>query len=725
MNRFRLKAVSILMTAVLGAGVYPPSSCRIQAAGLEISSGEDAVFSEGSITGESEVSGEDVSSWSDIIFGEDEPSGVTVIPEDGIIQDDSIAEDDASDSLFEEETESETEDAGQMGEPEVVMETAELSDNLYAPHTIEIAPGAASIAEFGIESESASATASVNASGSSSVFLFGDQLSGEARRLYDSKVQFYAVDHNTGEWVYVPGKDVYTFRGRLSGITYDKTDPSTLSARDICKGQMMRDMQGAADAFKQDHPEVFWIRSPRIYQYGYKYDKSSVKISEDGTKTATFYIAQINYMPVEPFEGAGNLIAEYESGVSAALTSVRSMADSFNTEGVSGDSPQYRALLVRAADQYLSQRLHYDSAALAEAVSLRKAENNGAAVVVHDVNGIYTSAAAFLPEGEHLSHGAVCEGYAKAMKVICDRLGIPCVCVSGLSDRSRLGSGHMWNAVCIGGVYYLTDPTWDDEGDISHTESSRQYLLVSDYPNNIYLTKRQSTGNLNDSGLDGITIFSYPEISLTCYETSHVFTGQQPGEPDCRHGVSYTKTCQVCAYEEKVEFPPLGHQYEKEVVSPTCTEDGYILFTCVRGDSSYRKVLKAPGHKYKVKVVPPTVRSRGYTAHICVRCGHGYRDSYKPALPGKTYLKKVSAGSAGKFTVEFKRTQKFTKYEVQYSQNADFSDAVSKNVTRSGEYCLVTIRAKKNKVYYVRVRVLSAGGAGAWSVTRRVKTRRK
>lgn len=53
---------------------------------------------------------------------------------------------------------------------------------------------------------------------------------------------------------------------------------------------------------------------------------------------------------------------------------------------------------------------------------------------------------------------AVCEGYAKAMKLLLDRAGVPCLVVSG---RSK-GSSHAWNLVCLDGQYYHVDATWDD-----------------------------------------------------------------------------------------------------------------------------------------------------------------------------------------------------------------------------------------------------------------------
>lgn len=53
---------------------------------------------------------------------------------------------------------------------------------------------------------------------------------------------------------------------------------------------------------------------------------------------------------------------------------------------------------------------------------------------------------------------AVCEGYAKAFKLLCDRAGIPCVLVGGKAN----GGDHMWNYVMIGNTWYLVDLTFDD-----------------------------------------------------------------------------------------------------------------------------------------------------------------------------------------------------------------------------------------------------------------------
>ena len=61
---------------------------------------------------------------------------------------------------------------------------------------------------------------------------------------------------------------------------------------------------------------------------------------------------------------------------------------------------------------------------------------------------------------QHTAYGAlvnkeaVCEGYAKAYKLLMDAMGIPCDVV--------INEEHAWNVVCLEGKWYLVDVTNDD-----------------------------------------------------------------------------------------------------------------------------------------------------------------------------------------------------------------------------------------------------------------------
>ncbi len=60
-------------------------------------------------------------------------------------------------------------------------------------------------------------------------------------------------------------------------------------------------------------------------------------------------------------------------------------------------------------------------------------------------------------------NGPVCSGYSKALKVLCDKVGIPCVLVDGQANSGGSISGHMWNYVQMeNGSWYAVDVSWND-----------------------------------------------------------------------------------------------------------------------------------------------------------------------------------------------------------------------------------------------------------------------
>ncbi len=56
---------------------------------------------------------------------------------------------------------------------------------------------------------------------------------------------------------------------------------------------------------------------------------------------------------------------------------------------------------------------------------------------------------------------AVCEGYSKALLMLCEQAGILCIPVNGRSTEPD-GELHMWNKVQLDGEWYNIDVTWDD-----------------------------------------------------------------------------------------------------------------------------------------------------------------------------------------------------------------------------------------------------------------------
>jgi len=68
--------------------------------------------------------------------------------------------------------------------------------------------------------------------------------------------------------------------------------------------------------------------------------------------------------------------------------------------------------------------------------------------------------------GAFLDKKAVCEGIAKAFKLLCNEFGIKCIVVYGKAGLRGDFSGdtyHAWNLVKIGGESYHVDVTWDNK----------------------------------------------------------------------------------------------------------------------------------------------------------------------------------------------------------------------------------------------------------------------
>lgn len=119
---------------------------------------------------------------------------------------------------------------------------------------------------------------------------------------------------------------------------------------------------------------------------------------------------------------------------------------------------------------------------------------------------------------------AVCEGYAKAFKILCDREGIPSVLVSGMSKTLISQENHMWNYVQMeDGKWYAVDVTWGDQV----SKINYDYLLVGENTiiNNSNFASRHMPKNnianfsLNTSGsTKHIEIkLDYPQLSKTKY----------------------------------------------------------------------------------------------------------------------------------------------------------------------------------------------------------------
>lgn len=130
------------------------------------------------------------------------------------------------------------------------------------------------------------------------------------------------------------------------------------------------------------------------------------------------------------------------------------------------------------------------------------------------------SAQARSPYGALVEGTAVCEGYAKAFKMLCDAADIPCVIVTGTgftSKTAKEGENHMWNYVQMeDGKWYALDATWNDQPDGIRRDFflvGRVTLSREDLGGLTFEESHQANGDFSKSGME----FQFPELSAKKY----------------------------------------------------------------------------------------------------------------------------------------------------------------------------------------------------------------
>lgn len=126
---------------------------------------------------------------------------------------------------------------------------------------------------------------------------------------------------------------------------------------------------------------------------------------------------------------------------------------------VNAATEQILARIPDGADELTRETVIHDALVDGISYDFKAAEADNSAL---DAFNIY---------GALVKKEAVCTGYANAVKMLLNRVGIECHTAVGMSKNS----GHMWNQVKIDGDWYNLDVTWDD----SATESDVLYNRYS------------------------------------------------------------------------------------------------------------------------------------------------------------------------------------------------------------------------------------------------------
>ena len=111
---------------------------------------------------------------------------------------------------------------------------------------------------------------------------------------------------------------------------------------------------------------------------------------------------------------------------------------------------------------------------------------------------------------------AVCEGYARSFKYLMEKVGVPCVLVSGTGTNSEGKSeSHAWNYMQVNNEWYAVDVTWDDPvvvgGGTPGTNTLYRYFIKGSEE---FYKDHKEENIISENSMS----FRFPTLSTTDYE---------------------------------------------------------------------------------------------------------------------------------------------------------------------------------------------------------------
>ena len=147
------------------------------------------------------------------------------------------------------------------------------------------------------------------------------------------------------------------------------------------------------------------------------------------------------------------------------------------------------------------------------------------------------------------------------------------------------------------------------------------------------------------------------------------------------------------------ETTMIKHQYEKVITDATCESDGYTTYTCNACDESYVDSLtSAIGHNYNITITNPTCKNDGYTTYTCNLCNDTYTKDVTAALGHKYETTTIAPTKEAKGYDLHKCKQCGNSYKNNYVDKLPMYP-----LTYSDETCTITITKEwyKNAWCYI------------------------
>lgn len=263
-----------------------------------------------------------------------------------------------------------------------------------------------------------------------------------------------------------------------SAASYDEAKAEAAAMRDYYR----KYMKMALDAFVHDHPEVFWLGD-------FDCDtRTTYSYPADGT--CSYEVVMERKMQNMCAQGYRS-----ESVIKAAILQ-RDTAVNEIVNATAGKS-DYEKL------KYFNEKL----------LKINEYNTSGS------LSGLGRECKECISAltGSKGTNGPIGKGYAKAFKVLCDKVGIPCVLVSGKAKpaASELSKEHMWNYVQLEGSWYGVDVAWNDQV-IGNVDSEMWFLAGEEAPiRGLSFIESHPVSNQVSSGRVAFT--NGPVLSKTSY----------------------------------------------------------------------------------------------------------------------------------------------------------------------------------------------------------------
>ena len=261
---------------------------------------------------------------------------------------------------------------------------------------------------------------------------------------YESNAYFFLVNEETGDvdFTFPTGSTSDAIKKAAQKAVQNETAPKIDTLNSFLPYAFL--------CANYDHPEIFWISNS--FMFGTS-TSLSLRYNATGTGTATYTLKAKFILRTNNFDIRSNGYLNYDfrepKNIAAGVKRFYAARDNILKLCQKKRTTYYKLL---AAHDWLTQHNCYN----------RYFNANTSPADLGNMPWCPLSA---LEGNSNNLQSPVCEGYARAMKVLCDAMGIPCILMGGNAfDPVQLQmEAHMWNYVQVNdSTWCALDATWDD-----------------------------------------------------------------------------------------------------------------------------------------------------------------------------------------------------------------------------------------------------------------------